>query len=62
MSLAAVLPTVAAAAPGDVLEVDLVRGAASGWRYEILVLTRQGRYREVIVDARRNVVIEVRER
>lgn len=54
-----VLPTVALVARGEVLEVDLRQNGLTEWRYEFLVLTPEGVYREVIVDARRNEVLWV---
>ncbi len=62
LSLGSVLPTVAKAVPGQVLEVDLRQGRSGEWRYEFLVLTRDRRYQEVVVDARRNQIIQVRRR
>lgn len=59
LPLAQILPTVGRAVEGDVLEVDLRHTLLGGWRYEILVLTRAGDYREVIVDARRNEVLRI---
>lgn len=62
LALSSVLPTVSRAVPGQVLEVDLRQSWTGEWRYEFLVLTRDRRYREVVVDARRNQVIEIRRR
>ena len=62
LSLDSVLPTVAGAVPGSVLDVDLRESASGEWRYEFLVLTRDRHYREVTVDARRNQVLQVRRR
>ncbi|MGL4812465.1 MAG: PepSY domain-containing protein [Beijerinckiaceae bacterium] len=44
------------------LEADLRRSDDGGWQYEILVLSSDGRYREVTVDARRNRIIQIRRR
>ncbi|MET0427063.1 MAG: PepSY domain-containing protein, partial [Microvirga sp.] len=55
-----VLPTVARAVPGQVLEVDLRQSLGGEWYYQFLVLTRDRRYREVVVDARSNQVVQIR--
>ena len=62
LSLSTVLPTVSKAVPGQVLEVDLHQTWTGEWRYEVLVLTRDRRYREVVVDARRNQILQIRRR
>jgi uncharacterized membrane protein YkoI len=62
LALSAVLPTVRKAVPGQVLEVDLRESWSGDWSYEFLVLTRDRSYREVVVDARRNLVLRVRRR
>jgi uncharacterized membrane protein YkoI len=53
---------VARYAPGQVLEVDLRQDWNGEWRYEFLVLTKDRRYHEVFVDARRNQVVQIRRR
>src|SRR5215218_5156483 len=60
LALSTVLPTVSKAVPGQVLEVDLRQSWGGEWRYEFLVLTQDRRYQEVVVDARRNKVLQVR--
>ncbi|MGE0653161.1 MAG: PepSY domain-containing protein [Alphaproteobacteria bacterium] len=57
-----VLPTVADAVEGEVLDVDLSHTLLGGWRYKVVVLTRQGQYREVTVDAQRNQILRIRNR
>ena len=57
-----VLPAVARVAPGRVLGVDLRPRSGGGWEYEVLVLAPDGRYREVLLDARSREVIELRSR
>ncbi|MDF2972638.1 MAG: hypothetical protein K0R61_3088, partial [Microvirga sp.] len=52
--MSTILPTVTKAVPGQVLEVDLRQSWSGEWRYEFLVLSRDRRYQEVVVDARRN--------
>jgi len=60
--LSTVLPTVSKAVPGQVLEVDLRQSWSGEWRYEFLVLTRNRRYWEVVVDARSNQILQIRRR
>ena len=62
LSLGAVLPTVAAAVPGDILDVHLQQVRGGDWVYEVLVLTPDRRYRQVLVDARRNRILQIRRR
>ena len=62
LALSTVLPTVSKAVPGQVLEVDLRQSWSGEWRYEFLVLTRDRRYQEVVVDARRNQILQIRRR
>ena len=62
LSLKTVLPTVSKAVPGQILEVDLRQTWSGEWHYEFLVLTRDRRYREVVVDARRNQIVQIRRR
>ena len=62
LALSTVLPTVAKAVPGKVLEVDLRQSWTGEWRYEFLILTRDRRYQEVVVDARRNQILQIRRR
>jgi hypothetical protein len=60
--LGSVLATVKRSVPGKVLEVDLQQSTGGLWFYKFLVLTRDGRYREIFVDARRNQILRVRTR
>ena len=62
LSLDSILPSVLRAVPGRILEVDLREIRTGEWLYEFLVLTTDGRYREVMVDARRNQILQVRRR
>ncbi len=57
-----ILRTVSKTVSGEVLEVDLCRTQRGDWRYAFLVLTKERRYYEVVVDARRNQVIQARQR
>ena len=48
--------------PGEVLEVDIRQAESGGWRYHFLVLGRDRRYHEVVVDARTGRLVMVRRR
>ena len=58
--LASVLKTVEQSVPGDVLNVDLSHDVVGTWNYKITVLTPQGYYRDVNVDAGSNNVTSIR--
>jgi len=58
--LASVLKTVEKSVPGDVLNVALTRDTVGSWNYTITVLTPQGYYRDVNVDAGSNNVTSIR--
>jgi len=58
--LASVLTTVRKSVPGDVLDVALTKDVEGTWNYQITVLTPQGYYREVNVDAGHNNVTSIR--
>lgn len=58
-SLGEVLAVVARRVPGIVIEVELERSADT-YRYEIDVLTEEGRAVEVVVDARTLTILEVK--
>jgi uncharacterized membrane protein YkoI len=55
-----VLKTVEKSVPGDVLNVALSRDVVGTWNYTITVLTPQGYYRDVNVDAGHNNVTSIR--
>jgi uncharacterized membrane protein YkoI len=57
-----VRPTALRSVPGQVIDISFSQIATGTWAYGFLVLTREGAYREVVVDARRNQVIEIRRR
>ena len=59
LPLSRVLPIVLSAVPDQVLEVDLNRELSGDWQYRFLVLSRDRRYQEVLVDARRNQVLSI---
>jgi hypothetical protein len=58
--LANVLKTVGKSVPGDVLNVALSHDVVGTWNYTITVLTPQGYYRDVNVDAGSNNVTSIR--
>ena len=58
--LASVLKTVEKSVQGDVLNVALSHDVVGTWNYTITVLTPQGYYRDVNVDAGNNNVTSIR--
>lgn len=58
--LASVLKTVQNSVPGDVLKVGLNRDVEGSWKYSITVLTPQGYYRDVNVDAGSNQITQIK--
>lgn len=62
LSLSKVIPTVKRKFPGNILDVDLRSAGGGRLVYRFLVLSREGSYREVDIDALRNVVVRVRDR
>jgi hypothetical protein len=59
--LASVLKTVQKTVPGDVLKVSLNHNIVGTWNYKITVLTPQGYYRDVDVDAGSNSITGIKE-
>ena len=59
--LASILKTVQKSVPGDVLKIGLSQDVVGGWNYSITVLTPQGYYRDVNVDAGRNQITQIKE-
>jgi uncharacterized membrane protein YkoI len=57
-----VLPTLREAAPGQLLEVNLRARPDGVWVYEFVVLSPAGQYREVLLDAKANRVLGMRNR
>lgn len=57
-----VMPLVQQAVPGRVLDVDLQQWTSGAWVYKFLVLSGQGAYSEVFVDALSRRIVRVRER
>jgi uncharacterized membrane protein YkoI len=62
LPLAQILPTVRAAVPGDILDVQFGRLQGGALVYDVTVVSETGQFRQVIVDARRNRIIETRRR
>ena len=60
LPLPRILTAAQAAAPGDVIEVELDRHRGA-WRYEVKILTSTGRVLEVKLDARTAAVLEIEE-
>jgi uncharacterized membrane protein YkoI len=58
--LASILKTVQKSVPGDVLKIGLSQDVVGGWNYSITVLTPQGYYRDVNVDAGRNQITQIK--
>ncbi len=58
--LASILKTVQKSVPGDVLKIALNRDVEGGWKYSITVLTPQGYYRDVNVDAGSNQITQIK--
>ena len=59
LPLSSILPTVLRAVPGQVPEMDLFQSQSGEWQYEFLVLTKDRRYRQFLVDARRNQIVAI---
>jgi len=59
--LASVLKTVQKTVPGDVLKVSLNHNIVGTWNYKITVLTPQGYYRDVDVDAGSNSITGIKQ-
>lgn len=57
-----VIPVVRESTPGSILDAKLLRTNTGDYVYSVLVLQDGGRYRTVRVDAKRNRVIDVRQR
>ena len=58
--LDSILKTVEKSVPGDVLKVALDKNLAGEWSYSITVLTPQGYYRDVSVDAGSNRITDIK--
>ncbi len=58
--LASILKTIQKSVPGDVLKVALVRDVEGSWSYSVTVLTPQGYYRDVDVDAGANRITQIK--
>jgi hypothetical protein len=58
--LDAILRTIATSVSGTVLSARFGRNASGAPIYTLVVLSDGGRYRKVVVDAERNVILQVR--
>ena len=58
--LDSILGTVQAAVPGSVLSARLKKDDEGVWIYRMVILTPDGRYRNVVVDAARSVIIQIK--
>jgi uncharacterized membrane protein YkoI len=58
--LDSILRNVESAVPGSVLSARLKRDDGGVWLYRLVILSPEGRYRNVIVDAARNAILQVR--
>ena len=54
-----VLRKVRRSAPGDVLTVNLGRDSGGAWVYALTVLSPEGRYSDVAVDARTGQLLRI---
>jgi hypothetical protein len=57
--LESILREVEAAAPGSVLSVRLKKDERGVWIYSLVILSADGRYRNVVVDAARNHILQI---
>ena len=58
--LDSILRNVETAVPGSVLSERLKRDDGGVWMYRLVILSPEGRYRNVIVDAARNAILQIR--
>ena len=58
--LDSILGNVEAAVPGSVLSARLKKDDGGVWIYRLVILSPDGRYRNVVVDAARNAIIQVK--
>lgn len=62
MPLSDILALANRTAPGRVLEVELHHGFLDSWTYEVTMLGRDGRYSEILIEAREGRLIDTRRR
>jgi uncharacterized membrane protein YkoI len=55
-----ILRNVEAAVPGSVLSARLKRDEGSVWIYRLVILSPEERYRNVVVDAARKAILQIR--
>ena len=58
--LDSILRNVETAVPGSVLSARLKRDDGGVWIYRLVILSPEGRYRNVVVDAARNAILQIR--
>src|SRR5271165_393551 len=58
--LDSILSNVETTVPGSVLSARLKKGDDGVWIYRLVILSPEGRYRNVIVDAARNTILQIR--
>lgn len=56
----AILSAVNTAYPGELLSARLEKDPAGVWTYRLVVLSGNGRYQQIVVDAEKNLIREVR--
>jgi len=62
LALPQVLIMLRGVVPGDVLTVNLRRDAGGRWLYAVLILAKGGVYKDALVDAKANTLLQVRSR
>ena len=58
--LDSILSNVETTVPGSALSARLKKGDDGVWIYRLVILSPEGRYRNVIVDAARNAILQIR--
>jgi hypothetical protein len=60
LPLSAILAGVEPVAPGSVLTARLKKDVTGGWIYVLVILSAEGRYRTVVIDAKTNGILQIR--
>ncbi len=58
--LDAIVRSVKNSVPGELLSARLEKNAAGAWTYRLVILSDDGRYHDVVVDAWRNVILNTK--
>ena len=58
--LDAILPKVDEKVPGSLLSVRLRRDESGAWMYDLVILSPEGKYRKVLVDAAENRILQTK--